>query len=76
MNVGVDAAGGDNLALAGDHFSSGADYDRDVRLDIRISSFPDGRNAAVFYGDICLHYPPMIEDQRIGDDRIHRALGA
>src|SRR4029077_4237352 len=74
MNVGVDAASGDNLALASDHFSSGADNDRDVGLDVRISSFPDGCNSAVFDGDICLHYSPMIEYQCVGDNRIHRAL--
>src|SRR5579863_7949733 len=74
MDVRVDAAGGDNLALASDHFSSGADNDRDVRLDIRISTFPDRCNPAVFDRDICLHYSPMIEYQRIGNDRIHRAL--
>src|SRR6201981_238777 len=80
MNVRVDAAGGDNLALARDHFSSRADYDRDVRLDIRISSFPDRCNLAVFNSDICLHDPPVIKNQSVRNYRVDstftaRALG-
>src|ERR1700751_1999363 len=76
MDVRVDAAGGDNLALAGDHFSSGADYDRDVRLDIRIPSFPDRCNPAVFDCDICLHDSPMIENQGVRNYRVDRAFTA
>src|SRR2546427_9765367 len=76
MNVRVDAASGDNLALAGDHFSSGADHDRDVRLDIRISSFPDRCNPAVFDSDICLHDSPVIKNQRVRNYRVDCAFTA
>ena len=73
MNVGVEAAGGENLAFAGDHLGAGADHQRDVGLDVRIAGLADAGDLAVLDADIGLHDPPVIEDQRIGDDGIERA---
>src|SRR5262249_42899591 len=63
MNVGVDSTGGDNLAFARDHLSSGADHYRDVRLNVGIPRFSDRGNPTVFDCDICLHDSPVIENQ-------------
>ncbi len=43
-------------------------------LDIRIAGLADRRDAAVPDAYIGLHDAPVIEDQRIGDDGIDRAL--
>ena len=43
MDVGVDAAGGDDLAFAGDDLGARADDDVDVRLDVRIAGLADAR---------------------------------
>ena len=75
MDVAVDAAGGEDLAFARDDFGAGADDDVDVRLDVGIAGFADLRDAAVGNGDVGLHDPPMIEDQRVGDDGVDRAFG-
>ena len=75
MDMGIDAAGGDDPALAGDDLRAGADDDVDARLDIGIAGLADGRDAAVLDGDIRLHDSPMVEDQGIGDDGVDRAGG-
>ena len=41
VDVGVEAAGGENLALAGDDFGAGADDDVDARLDVGIAGLAD-----------------------------------
>ena len=74
VDVGVEAAGGEDLALAGDHLGAGADDDGDAGLDIRIAGLADGEDVAVLDADVGLHDPPVVEDQRVGDDGIDRAL--
>src|SRR5215831_11760979 len=74
--MGVDAAGGDDSAFAGDYFGTGPDNDGDVRLHIGITSLAHGGNPPVLDADIGLHNSPVIEDQRVGDDGINRALAA
>src|SRR5260370_16987965 len=72
----VDAAGRHNLALARNHFGPRSDDDFDVWLHIGIASFAYGGDATVGDADISLHDSPVIENQRIGDDRINGALAA
>ena len=73
MDVGVEAAGGEDLALARDHFGAGPDDDGDAGLDVRIAGLADRRDQPVLQADIGLHDPPMVEDDRVGDDGVDRA---
>ncbi len=74
MDMRVEAAGGEDLALARDHLGARADDDGDARLDIRIAGLADRMHLAVLQSDIGLHDAPVIEHQRIGDDGVDRAL--
>ena len=75
MDVGVDAAGGEDLALAGDDLRAGADDDGDVGLDVGVAGLADGGDAAVAQADVGLHDAPVVDDQRVGDDGVDRAFG-
>ena len=74
MDVGVEAAGGEDFAFAGDHVGAGADDDGDAGLDVRIAGLADGGDLAVLEADVGFDDAPMIEDQRVGDDGVDRAL--
>ena len=74
VDVRVEAAGGEDLAFARDHLGAGADHDGDVRLDVGIAGLADGGDLAVLQADVGLHDAPVVEDQRIGDDGVDRAL--
>ena len=74
MDVAVDTTGGENLALAGDHLRARSDDDRHPRLHIRVARLADGGDAAVFQPDIGLDDAPGVDDQRVGDHGVHRAL--
>ena len=73
MDVGVEAAGGEDLAFARDHFGAGTDDDGDAGLDVGISGLADRRDQPVLQADVSLHDPPMVEDDGVGDDRVDRA---
>ena len=75
VDVGVDAAGGDYLAFAGDDLGAGADDDVDPGLDVGVAGLADAGDAAVADADIGLDDAPMVEDDRVGDDGVDRALG-
>src|SRR5262244_2990128 len=72
----IDAAGSDDLTFARNYLSSWSNNYVDVGLHIGIASFADRCNTAVLDGDIAFHNSPVIQDQRVGDDRINRALTA
>ncbi len=74
MNVGIEAAGGENFSFAGDDLGAGADDDGDARLNVGIAGLADGGDAAVLQADVRFVDAPVIEDQRIGDDGVHSAL--
>ena len=76
MDMRVHGAGGEDLAFAGDRLGAGADDDVDARLRVRIAGLADRGDAAVLQADIGLDDPPMIDDQRIGDDGVDGAFGA
>src|SRR5580704_2951150 len=76
MDMHIDTAGGDDLPFAGDHLRSRSDNYVDVRLHIRIASFAYGGDTPVFDGNVGFHNSPVIKNQRVGDDSIHRALAA
>ena len=50
MDVAVEAAGGEDLALAGDRLGAGPDDDVDAGLDVRIAGLADAGDAAVLDG--------------------------
>ena len=68
--VGVDTAGGQDLALARDDVGAGSDDDGDAGLDVGIAGLADPADAAVLHADIGLHDAPVVEDDRIGDHQV------
>ena len=51
-----------------------ADDDVDTRLDVRVAGLADRGDASVPDADVGLDDAPVIDDQRVGDDRIHCAF--
>ena len=76
VDVAVDAAGGDDPALAGDGLGARADDDVDARLDVRVAGLADAGDAAVADADVGLDDAPVVEDERVGDDGVDGARGA
>ena len=74
VDVGVDPASGDDLPLGGNHFRRGADRDRHAGLNVRVPGFADGEDPPVLHTDIGLHDPPVIDDQRVGENQVHAAV--
>ena len=74
MDVGVEATCGENFPFARDRLRAGTDDDVDARLNVRIAGLADGKNVAVLDADVGLHDAPVVEDQRVGDDSVDRAL--
>ncbi len=76
MNVRIDCASCENTAFACDNLRTRPDDNRHARLGIGIAGFTDARYAPIQQPDVGLVDASIIEDQRIGDDGIHRALSA
>src|ERR1051326_163334 len=76
MNMAVDAAGRDDLALAGDDLGPGTDNDIDAGLDVGVARLADAGDAPVANANIGFDDAPMIQDDGIRDNRVDRALGA
>ena len=74
VNVRVEAAGGEDLAFAGDRFGARTDDDGDIGLDVGIAGLADGVDFPVLDADVGFDDAPVVEDQRIGDDGVDRAL--
>jgi len=74
--MAVHAAGRDDLAFAGDRLRAGSDDDVDARLRVRIAGLADRDDTAVLQADIGFDDAPVVDDQRIGDDGVDRAIGA
>src|SRR5882757_4950353 len=62
------------IGKAGNDVGAGTDDDGDARLDVGIAGLADGADVAFLDGDVGLHDPPVVDDQRIGDDGVGRAL--
>jgi hypothetical protein len=75
VDVAVEAAGGDDLALARDRLGAGADHDVDAGLGVGVAGLADGADPAVAQADVGLDDAGVIEDQGVGDHRVDRALG-
>ena len=74
MNVGVEAARGEDLALAGDHFGAWADDDGDAGLNVGVARLADGVDMSVLEADVGFDDAPMIDNERVGDDGVDRTL--
>ncbi len=76
VDVSIDRAGGDDLAFARDHFGGRADHQIgiDAGLRVGIARLADLHDAPVANADIGLHDAPVIDDQRVGDHQIERAV--
>ena len=70
VDVRVDAAGRQDLALAGDDVGARADDDVDARLDVGIAGLADAGDAAVLDADIGFDDAPVIEDDHVGDHQV------
>ena len=73
MDVRVEAAGGEDLAFARDHFGPRPDDDGDAGLDVGIAGLADRRDQPVLQADVGFDDPPMIEDDGVGDDGVDGA---
>ena len=76
MDVRVEAAGGEDLAFARDHFRAGADDDVDVGLNVGIARLADRMNEPVAQADVGLHDAPVVDDDGVGDDGVDGAARA
>ena len=71
MDMAVDAAGGEDVAFAGDDFGARADDDIDAGLDVGVAGLADPADAPAGDRDVGLDDAPVIEDERVGDDGVH-----
>src|SRR5260221_5553129 len=76
VDMRVDAASSDNLAFAGDRLGARSDDDVDARLHVGIAGFAYGGDEPLLDADIRLRNATVIENERVGDDRINRAVAA
>ncbi len=74
MDMRIDPARRDDHAFARDDLGARPDDDGHARLDVRIARLADGGNAAVLQADVGLDDAPVVDDQRVGDDRVGAVL--
>jgi len=73
----VDAARGEDPALAGDHVGAGTEPQRRVHAvhDIRVAGLPQRHDASVADTDIGFDHTPVVEHHHVGDHEIRRPGG-
>ena len=78
VHVAVDAAGGEDLAVAGDDLGGGPDHQVgvDVGVHVRVAGFADAGDPAVADADVGFDDAPVVQDHRAGDDHVRGAFGA
>ena len=76
MDVRIKATSGENLALTRNHFCSGANDNINARLDFRIACLTKFKDTPVAQAYIAFHNAPMVDHDRIGDDRVDGAFSA
>ena len=62
VDVRVDAAGGDDAALAGDDLGARADDDVHARLHVVVAGLADRGDPAVLQADVGLHDALVVDD--------------
>src|SRR4029077_20756170 len=75
VDMRVDAASGDDLALASDHLGARADDDGNARLDVGIARLADRGDATGLERDVSLVDAGPVDDHRVGDYRVGGAFG-
>ena len=70
MDVRINAAGGQDLALTGNSLGARADHDVDAGLYVRVAGLADADDAAVLDPDVGLDHAPVIEDEGIRDHHV------
>ena len=76
MDVTIDAGGGQNSVLAGQHFGACA-YHHTLRHSVRdvgVSGLADGHDPAVFDPDVAFHDTGVVEDKSVRDQKIEGFL--
>ena len=76
MDMHIKPACGQDAPFTGDDFRARADDDVHIGLRVGIARLANRGNPPAAQADICFHHAPMVQDQRIGDNGIHRAIGA
>jgi hypothetical protein len=76
MDVAVDAPGGQDFALAGDGLCSRTDHDVDAGLNVGIAGLADGSDTTVAQPYVRLDDAGVVDDQRVGNDRVDGSLCA
>ena len=71
VDVGIDAAGGDDLAFSRDGLRAGPDDHVDPGLGVRVPGLADGGDAAVLDADVRLVDAARVQHQCVGDHRVH-----
>src|SRR5262249_15385320 len=74
MDMCVDPASGDDLAFAGNDFATRPNDYIHAGLDIGVACLADNSDTPVLDADIGFHDPPVIENERVCDDRINGTL--
>src|SRR5207245_7409308 len=74
VDVAVEPAGSEDLALARNHVGTRTNDDGNAGLDVGIAGLADRSDHAFLDRNVSFHDAPVIDDQRIGDDRVGRAL--
>src|SRR5581483_7798199 len=75
VNVGIDAAGRDDLSFGGDDLRPRPDNDVDSGLNVRVTRLANARNQAVADADVGLYYTPVIENDGVGYYGVDGARG-
>ena len=78
MDMRVQPAGCDDLALCGDHLGTGTNLHprRDASHQIWVASLADPNNAAIPDANVGFHNAPVIQNDGVGDDEIKGATRA
>ena len=71
VNVRIDTACGDDMALTGNHIRTRANYDIHPRLHIRVTGFTNRGYTPMFDADVGFNNAPVIYDQSIGNHQIN-----
>ena len=70
MDVRIDAARGQQAALARYDLGARADDDVDARLDVGVAGLADAADAAALDGDVGLEDAERVDDDGVGDHRV------
>ena len=73
MDVCVNGTSGHDDAFARNDFGAWANDDVHTGLGIGVTGFANGRNAGILDADVGFHNAPVVEDERVGQDAVHRA---